>query len=82
MAYVNREQEKQVKAAIRATRRLIRTTDSKGEILERVFDRYSKRKTAPTREQLESVIKPFQDYKNSMGNLEKGLADLLSIAAY
>lgn len=70
----------EVRAALRAVRRVYRKADSLGEVLERRLDRMVDRKTMVYKEEFNPLVKDFYSFKAGLTALEKALADAVSIA--
>jgi len=73
------ERRSQAIRALRALRKLLRTTDSSGEKLERELDRLIRRKTLISPDSLAGAGRLLQLYAKNMENLTRGYADAASI---
>ncbi len=74
------ELKRLVNQGLRNARRMLRTADTSGEVLERWLDRTILRKTRVTCAQMDALIPRWEDYRNKVQLLEKALADVFSSA--
>jgi hypothetical protein len=74
------ELKRLVNQGLRNARRIYRAADTSGENLERWLDRMILRKTRVTCSQMDALIPRWEDYRNKVMALEKGLADVFSAA--
>lgn len=65
---------------LRAARKVYRSADTSGEVLERIMDRLITRKTLITPNQLDPLLSRWQTYRAKVLALEKALADAVNIA--
>lgn len=65
---------------LRAARKVYRSADSAGEVVERTMDRLIGRKTLITPAQLEPLLSRWSAYRAKVAALEKALADAVNIA--
>jgi len=65
---------------LRAARKVYRSGDTAGEVLERTLDRLINRKTLITPAQLEPLLSRWQTYKAKVAALERALADAVRVA--
>lgn len=81
MAMSESERKRLVLQSARLARRLYRTADTSGEVLERWLDRQIGRKTRITGSQAYQVIPRWEAYRDRVLAVEKGIADFLATAA-
>lgn len=65
---------------LRAARKVYRSADTAGEVVERTLDRLISRKTLITPAQLEPLLSRWGTFKAKVQALEKALADALNVA--
>lgn len=80
MAMSESERRRLVVQAVRNARRVYRSADTAGEVLERWLDRMIERKTRILCPQMDPVIPKWEDYRNKVMALEKALADMIGTA--
>jgi len=73
------EEKKRRKDAVRAARRLERQVDTSLEKLERRLLRLIQFKEIITRANVETIVPMWNDFTRDVRELEKGLADMISI---
>lgn len=67
--------ERELRAGIRAVRRVYRRADTAGEKLERTLKRLYQRKTVPRRRsELQTMIAQYYSFKTAVNDLEQSLA--------
>ncbi len=74
------ELKRLVNQGLRNARRIHRSADTAGEVLERWLDRMIERKTRVTCAQMDALVPRWEDYRNKVQMLEKALADVFSAA--